>query len=94
MDRITLHGGHHNFRQKLYTVHFDIGLQLIQFILDGYWQGNCRGLLGSHSFDQIEELKNPSGIQIVNSWTAAEAWSYRLNQTTPWKADTNNTYLV
>ncbi|KAF5406366.1 hypothetical protein PHET_00116 [Paragonimus heterotremus] len=93
MDRITLHGGHQNLHQRLYTVHFDIGLQLIQFILDGHWQGNCRGLLGSHSFDQIEELKNPSGMQMVNSWTAAEAWSYHLNQTTPWKTEVNNTYL-
>ncbi|OON23819.1 hypothetical protein X801_00263, partial [Opisthorchis viverrini] len=76
-DRITVVGRHLHLSDALFVIQFDIGLQQIQFTLDGYWHGRTLGLLGAHTFDQIDELKGLQGQPTQPANMTAYSWCYQ-----------------
>ncbi|GAA55316.1 hypothetical protein CLF_107568 [Clonorchis sinensis] len=76
-DRITVVGRHLHLSDTLFVIQFDIGLQQIQFTLGGYWHGRTFGLLGAHTFDQIDELKGLHGQTAQPTNVTAYRWRYQ-----------------
>ncbi|TGZ73993.1 hypothetical protein CRM22_001205 [Opisthorchis felineus] len=76
-DRITVVGRHLHLSDTLFVIQFDIGLQQIQFTLGGYWHGRTFGLLGAHTFDQIDELKGLQGQTAQAANVTAHRWRYQ-----------------
>ncbi|CAL8089810.1 unnamed protein product [Calicophoron daubneyi] len=76
-DRIQLKIKQSGTNNYLLSIIFDVNLNIIQLTTSGQLHGQVRGLLGSGSFDQLDDLHSPNASFKVHSLNAFESWVYK-----------------